>query len=86
MEGAFTTIHYRCEQCGAFDSDRFRVDEAVPARINCYKCHAGQDKSKEQMAIGRVGMRQLTLEEAVQMRPECFPVAKAQPAPTAMSN
>lgn len=67
------TVHYQCLQCGAFDSDRFRPDEHVPAMINCIKCHAGRDKDQAGMRTHQVGMRALSMDEAIRLRPEAFP-------------
>lgn len=66
------TVHYQCLQCGAFDSDRFRADEYVPPMINCIKCHAGRDKDQAGMLHSKVGMRALSMDEAMKLRPGAF--------------
>lgn len=49
-------IDYECGKCGALDSVALYETEPVPVTINCFKCHAGLNKSIEDMCALRAGM------------------------------
>ena len=36
------TVHYKCQECGAEDSERIFENESPQLAINCWSCHAGR--------------------------------------------
>lgn len=53
-----TYVKYRCtrEKCGAEDTVKLFPGEGVPPCINCYKCHAGYQMSRDDMLRNSAGM------------------------------
>lgn len=49
-------IKYKCEQCGAEDTDKRFLNEHVRPVINCHKCHAGFQQDIQTQLARRIGM------------------------------
>ena len=49
-------IKYTCTSCHAEDTVALFSHEAVPPAINCWKCHAGRQKSTEEQIHHNIGM------------------------------
>lgn len=56
MAKALKEVKFTCTKCGAEDTVRLYPSEAVPIAINCWNCHAGFNKSMEDMITRNFGM------------------------------
>lgn len=51
-----TYVKYVCYKCEAVDTDKLFPNEAPAPMIDCWKCHAGQGKSRAEMFQSNIGM------------------------------
>jgi hypothetical protein len=56
MAKTLKEVKFICTKCGAEDTGRFYPSETTPPAINCWKCHAGYQKSMEDMITRNIGM------------------------------
>lgn len=58
-------VKYVCAQCNAEDVDKLFENEVAAPAINCWSCHAGQNRNIAEMIHGRMGMFPVVQEEGM---------------------